>query len=242
MIDMHSHILPGIDDGARDLDEGLALLRLAEADGVTTQVLTPHIHPVRYDNTLASIRLACERLAQAAGQAGLTIRLEFAAEIRIGSEIMALVTADQIPWLGVWEGRKVLLLEFPYTGIPVGSLNLVAWLRQRDIVPMLAHPERIFPIQDDFEKLRPFLAAGCLAQITAGSLLGDFGPAALRVALRLLEGGQVGLIASDCHNLTYRPPKLGAGVEAAARVIGEQAARELVTTVPRRMRAALGAA
>jgi len=241
MIDMHSHILPGIDDGARDLDEALALLRLAEADGVTTQVLTPHIHPIRYDNTLASIRRACERLAQEVRQAGLTIQLEFAAEIRISPEIVSLVEAEQVPWLGVWQGRRLLLVEFPYNSIPVGSLNLVEWLLRRDIVPMLAHPERIFPIQRDIGKLLPFLQAGCLTQITAGSLLGDFGAAARDVALRLLENGQVSLVASDCHNLSYRPPKLRAGIDVAARVIGPQASQDMVTTVPRQMRAALAA-
>ena len=241
MIDMHSHILPGIDDGARDLEEALALLRLAEADGVTTQVLTPHIHPIRFGNTLASIRTACDRLTEAARAAGLAIRLEWAAEIRIGPEILPLVAADEVPWLGVWQGCKVLLLEFPYSDIPVGSLNLVEWLRRRDILPMLAHPERIFPIQRDFSKLQPFLQAGCLVQITAGSLLGNFGPAAKEVAFKILEGGQVSLIATDCHNLAYRPPKLRAGIEAAARVIGPEAAQALVTDVPRRMREGLRA-
>lgn len=239
MIDMHSHILPGIDDGALDMQEALELLRLAAADGVTTQVLTPHIQPSRYTNTLVSIRAAFERFAEAARAAGIALGLEFAAEVRIGPEIPQLVNTSEIPWLGALDGRKVLLLEFPHGAVPAGSINLIEWLLKRDIVPMLAHPERNRELQLSRRKLQPFLAAGCLVQITAGSVLGDFGRPAREFAEALLERGQVSLIATDCHNLAYRPPKLSAGVAAAARVVGEHAALAMVTTFPARLRQGL---
>jgi len=235
MIDMHSHILPGIDDGAQSLDESLQMLRIAAAEGVTAQVLTPHIHIGRYPNTKASLTEAFSAFRGAVDNAGIGIALELAAEVRIGAELLQLAQNDGIPWLGVWEGKNVFLMEFPHHQVPVGSINLVDWLLQRDIVPMIAHPERNRELQVNPKKLVPFLEAGCLTQITSGSLVGQFGVPAHRLAVTLLTSGLVTLLATDCHNLDYRPPNLSAGFSAAAELIGDQAATDLVITNPTRL-------
>ena len=93
--------------------------------------------------------------------------------MRIGAEILQLVARDGVPWLGTWEGKKVILAEFPHSQIPVGSSNLVRWLVQHDILPMIAHPERNRALQANPGKLEPLLADGCLIQLTAGSLTGN---------------------------------------------------------------------
>jgi protein-tyrosine phosphatase len=126
-------------------------------------------------------------------------------------------------------------LEFPHSQIPVGSINLVQWLIQRQVVPMIAHPERNRELLARPDKLSPFLQAGCLTQVTAGSLIGKFGPGARAFGEYLLQAGCVTLLATDCHNLAYRPPELGAGRDAAAALIGETAARRLVEENPQQI-------
>ncbi|HEC15579.1 MAG TPA: hypothetical protein ENI99_03260 [Sedimenticola sp.] len=233
MIDMHSHILPGVDDGAEDDAAALQMLALAAEDGIKTQVLTPHIQPGVYDNTLPFLRdrLAC--FEQLVRENGIDIELRLAAEVRIGPEVLQLVQSDAIPWLGSWEGHRVFLMEFPHNQIPAGSINLVQWLLKQGIIPMIAHPERNRGLQGDTTKLKPFLDAGCLVQITSGSLNGQFGAEAHKLAVELLRAGKVTLLATDCHNPAYRPPDLGAGYKAAAEIVGEPAAGSLVETNPR---------
>lgn len=235
MIDLHSHILPGIDDGAADLKESLEMLALAVEQGVKTQVLTPHIHIGRYANDQGSIGAAFDAFRAEACERRISIDLRFAAEIRIGPEIVGLLNQGRIPWLGSWEGERVFLMEFPHSQVPSGSINLVRWLRARGVRPMIVHPERNRELQVSMAKLAPFLKAGCLIQITAASLAGSFGPLPCRLGMELLKAGQVSVLATDCHNLTYRPPDLGKGLAAAAALIGDQAARALVETNPARL-------
>ncbi len=235
MIDMHSHILPGVDDGAQQLDDALAMLRVARDDGVEIQVLTPHIHVGRYPNSAETLGAVFDDFRCRVAEAGIDIELRLAAELRIGPELVQLANSDGLPFLGEWGGRRVMLMEFPHSSIPAGSENMVAWLLQRDILPMIAHPERNQALQRRPAKLDPFLRAGCLLQVTAGSLTGHFGPEARELAERLLGAGRVAVLATDAHNLAYRPPNLSAGVAAAARLVGEAAARALVLDNPRRM-------
>ncbi|MFC5694236.1 tyrosine-protein phosphatase [Pseudomonas sp. GCM10022186] len=232
MIDLHNHLLPGIDDGAPDLEAALALARVAVQDGITHLVCTPHIHPGRYDNTPASIRGARDRFAVALKEQGIPLRVAAAAEVRFGVELMMGVGERSIPFLGQWLGHKVLLLEFPHEGIPFGAERLVTWLLQRRILPMIAHPERNKDIMRTPSRLKPLLELGCLLQVTAGSVVGRFGPAAEAIAHALLEQGVVTILASDAHNLQHRPPLLREGMERAARIVGEEKAESLVLHTP----------
>jgi len=239
MIDMHSHILPGIDDGAKTPGDALALLRAAIKDGVRTQVLTPHIHQGKYDNNLSLIRREFDKFNGAIKKTGLPIELDFAAEVRLDDSVRELVLNEEIPFLGVWKGRDVMLLEFPADNIPVGAKNIVRWLYGQGIVSMIAHPERNRELQQKPEKIRPFLELGCMLQITAGSLTGQFGRAAFETALIYLRYNIVTLIATDCHNMKYRPPNLRSGVAVAARLVGKEIADRLVRTNPLKLREGL---
>ena len=232
MIDIHSHILPGVDDGAQTLDDSLALLRLAVSNGVTTQVLTPHIQPGRFPNDPVSLRKAFVEFEYVVRQEGIPIDLFLSAEVRIGTEVMDLVQRDDFPWLGTWDGKRVFLLEMPHNHIPVGSLNLIDWLIGRDILPVIVHPERNREIQLVMDRLMPFIEAGCEIQLTASSLAGGFGQKAKNTAVELLQAGHVMLMATDCHNTMYRPPDLKAGLIMATELIGEAKAMALVKDVP----------
>lgn len=232
MIDLHNHLLPGIDDGAPDLDAALQLARVAVADGITHLVCTPHIHPGRYDNTHASIQAAHQQFVQGLQQAGIALQVATAAEVRFGMELMVGIAQNAVPFLGQWQGKRVLLLEFPHGEIPFGAERLTAWLLQRDIVPMIAHPERNKGLMRTPGKLKVFLDQGCLLQVTAGSVTGRFGPAAQELAHALLEQGVVTILASDAHNLQHRPPQLGEGLDEATRLIGAANAERLVRQTP----------
>lgn len=232
MIDLHNHLLPGIDDGAPDLEIALQLARIATQDGITHLVCTPHIHPGRYDNDRASIHQAHQHFVQGLAEAGIALQVSWAAEVRFGMELMASVTAGAIPFLGQWQGKKVLLLEFPHSEVPFGAERLTGWLLARNIVPMIAHPERNKGLMRAPKKLKPFLEQGCLLQVTAGSVAGHFGETAQELAHSLLEQGLVTILASDAHNVQHRPPHLAEGMQHAARIVGDAQAERLVKDTP----------
>lgn len=232
MIDIHSHILPGVDDGAADLHQALAMLRMAVAEGITTQILTPHIEAGRYSNTGKSLKQAFTAFEAIVKKEKIKIELKLAAEVRIGPELMPMISDEHMPWLGRWQGTNVFLLEFPHRNIPVASINIIKWLRKHNIRPIIAHPERNQELQRDITKLKPFIEEGCLLQITASSITGQFGREAFDIAKLLLENQAATFLATDSHNLQYRPPKLKESVEAVSKLIGKEKAQELVTTNP----------
>lgn len=234
MIDIHCHLLPGLDDGAATLDEGLALARVAVADGISCCVLTPHIHPGRWENEAAGIARATQDFARALQQHGIPLQVRHAAEVRLTDLIFGQLEARTLPFLGEYDGESLLLLEFPHGHLIPGSDRLVTWLRRRNIRPVLAHPERNKSIMRNPELLQPFIDAGCLLQVTGAALTGGFGAAAERVALQLLDDGQITFVASDAHNLKSRPPQLaGARALVAARK-GEALAQQLFEDNQRR--------
>lgn len=232
MIDLHCHLLPGIDDGPADLAQALDLARLAVAGGVSHAVVTPHVHPGCWNNERSGIERAWRSFQEALDKSGIPLTLGMAAEVRVCAELMGLLAEERIPFLGEYRGKRVLLLEFPHETIPVGSESLVRWLLKRDILPMIAHPERNKTVIRDFSRILPFVEMGCLFQVTAASLTGQFGAFAEEGARRMLENEWISILASDAHNVQHRPPNLGDGRDAAARLAGEEYAARLVHGMP----------
>jgi protein-tyrosine phosphatase len=213
MIDIHSHILPEVGGGARTLDESLDMLRMTVGGGVTVQVLTPHIHFGRFENQKADLEQRFAIFQDQVDEANIKIGLQLGSKVRIGSEIMQLVAQDAIPTLGVYNGKKTFLLEFPRIEVPVGYENLVKWLINKHYLPIIVHPERNQTFVRHPQKLNVLTDMGCPLQITASSLTGVFGEEAQRNADKLLDEGKVSAIASDCHNLKGRKPNLNEGYE-----------------------------
>ncbi|MDO6712868.1 tyrosine protein phosphatase [Aliiglaciecola sp. 2_MG-2023] len=232
MIDIHSHILPGVDDGAKTLAEALDMLKMAVDQGVTTQALTPHIHYGRYENTKADLANRFSQFQQQVADANIDIELRLGAEIRIGTELMQLVQQGQIPWLGAYQGKRTFLLEFPRIEVPHGSDNLVRWLLQKDIIPIIVHPERNKTFIKQPHKLQVFTDMGCPLQITASSLTGKFGDEVKDMAFELVESDRAFAIASDCHNLKGRAPDLKPSIASLQNIIGEARLRSLVLNNP----------
>jgi protein-tyrosine phosphatase len=232
MFDLHNHILPGIDDGPATLEESLELAHIAVADGIRHIVVTPHIHPGRYENQISTIEPVLAKLKQAIDAANIPLTLSMGAELRISAEMIGMIPAGKIPFLGYWEGKKVLLLELPHSHIPPGTDKLINWLKAQNIQPMIAHPERNKEVVSNVDKINVFVEQGCLLQVTAMSVAGRFGDAARDIANILLERDWVTILASDAHNSKHRPPVLSEGMQAASVIVGEEKALALVSSIP----------
>lgn len=237
MVDIHCHLLPGIDDGPATLLEAMALADHAVAAGIARSIVTPHIVPGRYENTLAGIRLATERFRGQLAERGVALDIGFAAEVRIGPEILSLADEGALPTIGHVDGYDVVLLEFPDSHIPPGSDTLVASMLDRRLRPLIAHPERNREVMLNADKIAPFVRSGCWLQLTAGSIAGVFGPRCRDAARRMLESGWVSVLASDAHNMAARTPELEPGRRAAEAIVGEAASWRLVRDMPERISA-----
>lgn len=232
MIDLHNHLLPGIDDGARKLEDALHLLRLARGDGVGTVVATPHMKPGVYDNTRETIlkMVAMVREAQTSDEAA-AVRLLPGAEVYYTADLVSRAQAGQLMTLG--DGGRYLLLELPYQQVPIGVDDTIFHLRLAGITPLMAHPERVAYYLQDIERVVASIRLGALTQVTAGSISGRFGARAREFARQMLERNLIHVIASDSHDARHRPPTLSEGMRAAATVVGEEAARRMVLETPR---------
>lgn len=235
MIDLHCHYLPFVDDGAQSLEEALALARAAVANGIRHAALTPHVHPGRYENTLDSLRPGFEAFRRLLKSSGVPLEIHLAGEVRLLPESLELLARDQLPVLGRWDEFRVVLLEFPHEQIPAGSLKAIVYLRERGILPLIAHPERNKQVMQNFRRIEPFVKEGCLLQITAGSVGGMFGAPAQTTADRLLSAGWVTVMATDAHNLEHRPPVLAQGRRVIEHFYGAEAATLLTETNPGRI-------
>jgi protein-tyrosine phosphatase len=233
MFDLHCHLLPGIDDGPQSLDDALVLARMARADGVTHAVLTPHIHPSRYDNDRLGIEQAVAQFARDLDQAGIDLAIVAGAEVRLDPLIPSLLQMQKIPFIGRLGDEDILLLELPHSHIPPGTEKLIDWMRLRKIRPLIAHPERNKAVLRKLDKIRPFVEMGCLLQLTAGAVAGLFGAPAQARAAQMLEQGWVSILASDAHDAHYRVPAMTRGRGVAAGIVGEQEARRMVFERPR---------
>ena len=227
MIDIHSHLLPGIDDGPNSLEESIAMAQYAVQNGITHSVLTPHIHLGRYNNNLNSIAKVCAEFKSALEEKNVNLAIAFSAEVHIDIEILKMIEKQQIPFLGKQDGYDLLLLEMPHSHILLGSENLIKWLLKRKIKPIIAHPERNKELQKNVRKAAELVQLGCDFQLTSASISGKFGPACEQAAMRMLDEGWVQYVATDAHNLKHRPPELRDSWEILVERYGQEQADNL---------------
>lgn len=232
MIDLHAHLLPGLDDGPDTLAESLDMARMAVDDGITTCVLTPHIHPGRFDNQRSRLEPELHAFRQALAQHQIPLNVRLGAEVRVSMESLDLLLQDELPFLGSVRGSRILLLELPHSHIPVGCMKLVERLLSMNVRPLLAHPERNKAVMDAPARIAPFLAAGCWLQLTASAITGGFGRVSQQVALHLLDEDAVRVVASDAHNLSARPPRLSPAHAFISQRWGVDRANELLRHHP----------
>jgi protein-tyrosine phosphatase len=226
MIDLHSHVLPGVDDGAPDMAGSLAIARSAAEDGVTVLAATPHVRD-DYPTTADTMeRLLAEVQAEVAA-AGIPITIVGGGELSL--ESAAALPVEELRRFGLGGNPRYLLVETPYRGWPLDMQQRLFELRTNMITPVLAHPERNSEVQAHPELLAPLVAAGTLVQVTAASLDGRLGRRARAAGLQLVQSGLAQLVASDAHAASVRQ----IGMTAAASAVGDAVlARWLTVDVP----------
>lgn len=211
-IDIHSHIIPGVDDGARDEAMSLKMLRIAHDCGTRHIIATPHYF---YGNTryeFADIKEKCEHLNNIAKNAGLNITVYPGCEVFITPEIVELYDQGLI---GTLAESCYMLIEFPMMSIPPYTDTVLYHLQLKGITPVIAHPERYIEIQRKPELIGAYADRGILSQVNSGSITGLYGMKAKRTVMRLIKEGWVQFVASDTHSDNNRNPDLE---NAAARI------------------------
>jgi protein-tyrosine phosphatase len=226
VIDIHSHILHGLDDGARTLEESVAMVKMAEAAGTTDIVATPHANNrYAYDPGVVEQKLA--ELRQAAGGA---IRIHSGCDFHLTPE--NITDALHRPARYSIGGNGYLLVEFSDHMVPETAAEIFGSMLSAGLRPIVTHPERNLVLQKKLELIEGWVDRGCLIQVTAYSPLGRFGKTAKAVADRLLSSGLVHFLASDAHDCKHRPPALDEVWKHIASEFGEPAARALLETNP----------
>lgn len=229
MIDLHCHMLPGIDDGAPDLEAALAMARIAVADGIRVTACTPHIYPGLYENDARGIAEAIARFEQALGAADVPLQLVRGADVHLTPDLLADLRKGLIPTLN---GSRYFLLEPPHHVAPPRFDEQVFNLLANGYVPVITHPERLTWIEQHYEMFLRLARAGAWLQITAGALTGRFGRRPQYWCKRLLDEGPVHIIATDAHSPARRPPLLAEAREAAQTQVGAEAAWAMVRDRP----------
>jgi protein-tyrosine phosphatase len=229
MFDLHCHLLPGIDDGAPDLETALAMARIAAADGIRTIACTPHIYPGMYDNDAPGIRAAVARLQGILDAEGIALRLLEGADVHLDTDLAGAIRAGRVPTLG---GSRYLLLEPPHHVAPPGFEQQVFGLMAAGIVPVITHPERLSWVEDHYDLFMRLVDRGAWMQLTAGALTGRHGRRPLYWSERFVKDGKAHLLATDAHDTRRRPPLLAEGRDVAAGWIGDEEAAHLVSTRP----------
>jgi protein-tyrosine phosphatase len=231
MIDLHTHILPGVDDGVASEDEAVSLARMAREDGVHTIVATPHCKDDFFVNERADVLRGVEALRRRLEREGVAVTLLPGAEVHLCPDLIERVRDGRAPTLA--DNGRTLLLELSLNHYPVEIDNVVFQLKLAGIEPLFAHPERIRFFQEDVRRYERLVRMGATGQITTGSILGRFGSEAREFSEELLRKGLVHVLASDAHNVAQRPPLLSEAREAMVALVGERRASAMVEQIPR---------
>ena len=230
MIDLHHHLLFGIDDGSPDLATSVAMVEMAAADGVTHIVATPHANDeYPYDRIRNAALLQQIRDALPAGIAR-QVQLGLGSDFHLSFENTEDIRTRG-PIYAINDG-PYLLVELADTAIPHRIDEVFYTMRVNGLTPILTHPERNSTLQRSRGRLRSWLRADLLVQVTAGSLTGTFGKTAEKVAWELLENNWAHFVSSDAHNLTRRTPRLGEAYALVAKRLGKATADRLFVTNP----------
>ena len=229
MIDLHHHLLPGIDDGAEDLAMALEMARMAVADGIHTVACTPHIYPGLYENTGDGIRTAIAALQAELDSEGIALQLVEGADVHLVPGLIEGIADRSVPTLA---GSRYLLLEPPHHVAPPNFEQAVFSFMAAGYVPVITHPERLTWVEQHYPTFVEVARRGAWIQVTAGALTGRHGRRARYWAEKFVGEGHCHLLATDAHHPRRRPPLLAEAREAATALVGAQEAANLVISRP----------
>lgn len=217
MIDIHNHILPGIDDGCRSLEESLELARLAVKEGIHDIIATPHHANGRYQNEAEKVRQATAQLNTALAGEGIELRIHTGQEIRVYKELLDDLNAGKLLTLA---GSRYMLLEFSSSRVPEGIEDLLHELNLAGITAIIAHPERNMELAGNLPRLADLIDRGALAQMTTHSLNGLFGRKIQSISMDMCRSNLIHFLSSDAHHPKERPFFLQAAATHIMKKLG----------------------
>lgn len=229
MIDIHLHILPGVDDGPETIEEAFALARILVGEGIHTAIATPHYNDMFPRRPATEIKERVHELQQELDRQNIPLRLFSGHEALISQGLVEDIQSGRLATLN--DSRYLLLELWNSTWLPTTE-QVIFELRAFGIVPIIAHPERYRMIQQDPTRLANLLQKGVLAQMTVGSLIGMQGNTTRRCAENLLKRGLIHCIASDAHGQQKRSPGVLHGLQCAEKLLGRDRVYPLVETWP----------
>jgi protein-tyrosine phosphatase len=233
MIDIHSHILWGLDDGAETIEESLAMLQVAAESGTTDIVATPHANfQYRYETEVVKQRIAEVSTGVSGRPQGVSgkPRIHRGCDFHLSFDNVQ--DAIEHPAKYAINDGPYLLVEFPDNSPLAGMKRVLTTLLDCGLIPIMTHPERNMQLRRINKDFLEWIQMGCLVQITAQSLLGRFGKQAEESAWRMVRRGLAHFVASDAHDVTDRPPRLDLAFEAVSSRVGESHARLLLIENP----------
>lgn len=232
-MDIHCHCLPGLDDGPDTMAEAVGLCRKLAEEGIGTVVATPHqLGRFEYSNNAMKVKKAVRSLNDEIRNNSISLKVVPGGEIRVDERICRLLEADRI--LTLADGGKYILLELPYQVFIDIEPQLIE-LTSMGIQSVISHAELIAPLVARPEMVRKWLECSTHLQITAASLVGDFGPEVQKVALSFIESGLATLVATDSHNTNLRRPRMRAAYELISSRFGEDTANLVCIENPSRI-------
>lgn len=225
MIDLHCHILPGVDDGPDNIAESLEMAQAAVYSGITHVLCTPHHNNGRFENPKEQVLEKLTLFQKQLEVSGIPLTVFGGQEVRITGNILEKLTADELLTVDL-EGRY-LLIEFPTTDVPAYTEALFIKLLAEGVIPIIVHPERNQVFGEDPNRLIPYLDMGCLAQLTAPSYVGVFGKKIEKTAKNMVAHGLVQMVGSDAHGGTKRPFFLAEAMELIGKDFGDELVSEM---------------
>ena len=224
MIDLHCHILPGLDDGPSDVAESIEMARLAVSDGIQTIVATPHTLNQIHSNPLSEVDASVSRMQRILHKEQIAIDLLPGSDVQLCRGMVNRILNREVATIN--GNKRYILVEFPFMAVPNGANEEIFQLKLHNITPVITHPERIPAFQHRMDILHKLVTMGCLIQVTAMSITGEFGKGIMESAHMLLNLRMAHIIASDAHSARKRPPILSHAVEVAAGILGSMSEAE----------------
>lgn len=224
MIDIHTHLLPGIDDGSESLDVSLQMARDAVADGVTHALMTPHHMNGSYVNHASDVIKLTADFQTELNNANIPLTVFPSQEVRINGGLLSALDDGDI--LTTDEQGTYILMEFPSDDVPAFTMDMLFQIQQRGLVPIIVHPERNTRLMKEPQLLYDMVSRGAYAQVTASSYVGTFGKAVTAFSEDIIANGLAHLFASDAHHIPGRKYKMTAAFDKLKAAYGSDSAKQ----------------